>query len=67
MACDLPVDGALVGAADGALVVGVIDGSEGEYVGATDGGPEGENVGAVEGEFVAYTITMPDEKADPPT
>ena len=63
--CGLPADGELVGAVDGEYVVGVTDGLEGEYVGATDG-PDGVYVGEVDGELVAFTITVPDEKADPP-
>ena len=47
--------------------MGVIDGLEGEYVGATDGPDVGAtDVGAVDGEFVAYTITVPGEKAPCP-
>jgi hypothetical protein len=34
-------------------------------VGATDG-PEGVYVGAGDGELVAFTIAVPDEKADLP-
>ena len=43
--------------------MGVIEG-EG-VVGAKDG-PDGEYVGAVDGKFVAYTITVLDEKASCP-
>ena len=46
-------------------MVGIPDGLEGEYVGATDG-PDGVCVGEVDGELVAFTITVPGEKADPP-
>ena len=51
-----------MGAVDGEIVVGVIDGSDGVYVGAIDG-PDGEYVGAVDGELVAFTIIVPEEKA----
>ena len=54
-----------MGAVEGEGVVGVIDGLEGVYVGATDG-PDGVYVGAVDGELVAFTITVPDQKADCP-
>ena len=46
-------------------MVGIPDGLEGEYVGVTDG-PDGVYVGAVDGELIAYTITVPEEKADCP-
>ena len=42
--------------------MGTIDGLEGDNEGATDG-PDGVYVGAVVGALLAFTITVPGEKA----
>jgi hypothetical protein len=60
--------GKAVGMHEGAMVVGALvgakDGAVGAYVGASDGAV-GMYVGTEDGKFVAYSIAVENENADP--